>query len=275
MWEDCESTVERNTMRILEILEARKVGATFFVLGWVAERFPEMIRAIAAAGHEIASHGYNHELVYSLTPEAFRADVARSRALLEQISGRPVKGYRAPCFSITEWAIDILHDEGYTYDSSMMPTIAHDRYGRLDGIDARHAIVELREGFTEVCVSCISLGGKGIPWGGGGYFRLSPFSLWMKVIASIRVAGLPYFFYIHPWEIDPDHPCPGGIGAVNRFRQRINQSRCEQRFVALANAFKWTTIGDLIKIWGEGEPKRLPSEIATRRTIFTSGRTKR
>jgi peptidoglycan/xylan/chitin deacetylase (PgdA/CDA1 family) len=98
MWEDCESTVERNTMRILEILEARKVGATFFVLGWVAERFPEMIRAIAAAGHEIASHGYNHELVYSLTPEAFRADVARSRALLEQISGRPVKVYRAPCF---------------------------------------------------------------------------------------------------------------------------------------------------------------------------------
>jgi len=275
MWEDCEPTVERNTMRMLEILEERGIRATFFILGWIAARWPELVKAIAADGHEIASHGYHHELVYSLTPQAFRADVARSRAILEDISGQPVRGYRAPCFSITDWAIEILRDEGYSYDSSMMPTFAHDRYGKLDGIDARQAVVEVREGFTEVCVSCIPLRGRGIPWGGGGYFRLAPFTLWMRGVASIHGAGLPYVFYIHPWEIDPDHPCPSGIGALNRFRQRINLGRCEKRFAALADAFEWTTIGDLIEIWGETGPHSLSPEIAQQRNIATNGRKKR
>lgn len=253
-WDGCATRVERNTMRMLGILEELHVRGTFFVLGWIAERHPGLVRSIVAGGHELASHGYGHELVYAMTPEAFRADVARSRALLEDISGCAVRGYRAPCFSITGWAIDILQEEGYAYDSSMMPALAHDRYGRLDGIDGSRPIVPLRDGFDEVCISCLSLRGRGIPWGGGGYFRLAPFALWMKGIDRIRRTGAPYVFYIHPWEIDPDHPCPAGIGRVNRFRQRVHLGKCEARFAAIAGALEWTTVGDLVGQWRARQP---------------------
>jgi polysaccharide deacetylase family protein (PEP-CTERM system associated) len=146
-WEQCELRVERNTMRMLEILDACNARATFFVLGWVAEKCPQLVRAIAAAGHEVASHGYGHEFVYSLRPSEFRSDVLRSKQYLEDLTGKPVRGYRAPCFSITEWAIPILQDVGFDYDSSVVPSVAHDRYGRLDGMDAGRPVVLLREGF--------------------------------------------------------------------------------------------------------------------------------
>ena len=137
-------------MRMMEILDARKARATFFVLGWVAEKCPDLVRTIAAAGHEVASHGYGHEHVYSLRPSEFRSDVLRSKRYLEDLTGKAVRGYRAPCFSITEWAIPILQDAGFDYDSSVVPTVAHDRYGRLNGMHAGRPIVSLREGFYEV-----------------------------------------------------------------------------------------------------------------------------
>src|SRR5262245_49134119 len=135
-WTTRESRVERNTNRMLEILNVSKARATFFVLGWVAERYPQLVRAISEAGHEVASHGYGHELVHSLSPGEFRSDVVRSKKYLEDLTGTAVRGYRAPCFSITEWAIPILQRAGFDYDSSVVPTVMHDRYGRLDGMHA-------------------------------------------------------------------------------------------------------------------------------------------
>jgi polysaccharide deacetylase family protein (PEP-CTERM system associated) len=245
-WDACEQRVERNTMRLLDILEEAEVRATFFVLGWVAERCPLLVRRIAEAGHEVACHGYGHQLIGSLQPAEFREDVARAKHCIEDQLGAPVRGYRAPSFSITEWAIPILQELGFDYDSSIVPTIAHDRYGKLAGMDARRPITLLREGFHEVSISCLRLGKRGIPWGGGGYFRLAPYALWLQGVRTILRSGRPYVFYIHPWEIDRDQPRVAGMKPFEMFRHRINLSRCEERFVALAGAFPWTTIRDLI-----------------------------
>jgi polysaccharide deacetylase family protein (PEP-CTERM system associated) len=253
-WERCELRVERNTMRLMEILDARKARATFFVLGWVAEKCPDLVRAIAAAGHEVASHGYGHEHVYSLRPSEFRSDVLRSKRYLEDLTGTAVRGYRAPCFSITEWAIPILQDAGFDYDSSVVPTVAHDRYGQLNGMHAGRPIVSLREGFYEAGISCIrvGVGKRGIPWGGGGYFRLVPYALWLAGVHAILRSGTPYIFYIHPWEIDPGQPRAAGIDLANGFRQRVNLHRCEERFASLVGAFEWMPICDLVDQWKAG-----------------------
>ena len=248
-WENCELRVECNTMRMLEILDETHARATFFILGWVAEKCPQLVHAIADAGHEVASHGYGHEPVYSLEPREFRSDVLRSKLFLEDLTGKPVRGYRAPCFSITDWAIPILQDLGFDYDSSAVPTVAHDRYGQLNGMDAGKPVVLLRDGFYEVCISCLRLGKRGIPWGGGGYFRLLPYALWLRGVRAIFESGIPYVFYIHPWEIDPGQPRVAGMTAINNFRQRINLHRCEQRFTALAGTFEWMPICDLVDRW--------------------------
>jgi polysaccharide deacetylase family protein (PEP-CTERM system associated) len=248
-WDLHQLRVEHNTMRMLEILSDQGARATFFVLGWVAQRCPQLVRAISDAGHEVASHGHGHDLVYAIGPDAFRADVARSKAMIEDLTGAQVRGYRAPCFSITDWAIPILQDAGYSYDSSVVPAVAHDRYGRLDGVDRGTPISELRDGFHEVSVSCLPLGKRGIPWGGGGYFRLIPYPLWRVGVRAIQRAGVPYVFYIHPWEIDPGQPLPGGVTRINRFRQCVNLSRCEARFAAISGDFNWTTVGGLLDQW--------------------------
>jgi len=254
-WDKCQLRVEQNTMRLLEILEARKARATFFILGWVAVRCPQLVRAIVAQGHEVASHGYAHQHVYSLEPDEFRQDIVRSKAVLEDITGRPVRGYRAPSFSITDWAITILQEEGFRYDSSMVPTVAHDRYGRLSGIEAGKPIVLLRDGFYEVCVSCLPIGERGIPWGGGGYFRFVPYGVWLRGVRAILNSGLPYVFYIHPWEIDPGQPRVQGMKVTHQFRQRVNLHRCEGRFAALVSAFQWMPVCDLLDRWQAGETR--------------------
>ncbi len=246
-WDGQESRVVRNTNRILELLEERGARATFFVLGWVAERHPELIRRIAAAGHEIASHGYGHDLLYTLTPAEFRADVDRGKKLLEDLTGQRVTGYRAPSFSITDWAVTILQELGFEYDSSVFPTVAHDRYGRLTGVDAGQTVLELRPGFYELCISCLPLGKRGLPWGGGGYFRMLPYPAWRAGVQRILASGSPYMFYLHPWEIDPGQPRVHGLSAVSRFRHYLNLARCESRFAALLADFQWTTVRDVLE----------------------------
>jgi len=248
-WDTRERRVERNTGRILDLMADHGARGTFFILGWVAERHPELIRRIAAGGHEIASHGYGHELVYSLSPADFRRDVLRSKQILEDVSGQPVTGYRAPCFSITNWAVEILQELGFEYDSSVFPTVAHDRYGRLTGVEMGRPVVELRPGFHEVCISCLPVGGRGLPWGGGGYFRLMPFAAWRAGIRRILRTGSPYVFYIHPWEIDPGQPRVEGLSRMNRFRHYVNLDRSEPRLAALLADFRWATVRDVLDGW--------------------------
>ena len=246
-WEDRESRVERNTDRMLQLLDEHEVTCTCFILGWVAERFPELVKRIADAGHEIASHGTNHDLIYSLSHDAFREDVRRSKDTLEQLTGHVVRGYRAPSFSITDWAIDILQELGFTYDSSAFPTVAHDRYGKLEGMNAAEPVKEIRPGFHEVCVSCLQQGKRGIPWGGGGYFRMFPYALFKHGITKILRTGSPYVFYIHPWEIDPGQPRVRGLKRSHAFRHTVNLKRCEARWNTLLGDFQWTTLADLLQ----------------------------
>jgi polysaccharide deacetylase family protein (PEP-CTERM system associated) len=248
-WDSQERRVERNTMRILELLGQGQARATFFILGWVAERHPGLIRRIAEAGHEIASHGYGHDLLYNLTEAEFRADIERSKKLLEDITGKQILGYRAPSFSITDWAITILQEMGFEYDSSVFPTVAHDRYGRLAGVDAHRPILELRPNFFEVCISCLPLGSRGLPWGGGGYFRMIPYLPWQAGVRRILSTGAPYVFYIHPWEIDPGQPRVKGLGRLNRFRHYLNLGRCEDRYRTLVTSFRWTTLKSVLENW--------------------------
>lgn len=246
-WDDRERRVECNTDRMLELMAERDVTCTCFILGWIADRHPELIKRIAEGGHEIASHGYGHELIYNLSQDEFRQDIDRTKKLLEDLTGQKVSGYRAPSFSITDWAIPILQDVGYTYDSSAFPTVAHDRYGKLTGMEAGKPIVTLREGFTEICISCVSLAGRGIPWGGGGYFRLLPYPIFRRGVKRILKRGMPYIFYIHPWEIDPGQPRLKRLKKSHAFRHYVNLDKCESRWSQLLNDFQWTTMAKLLE----------------------------
>lgn len=245
-WDERELRVERNTDRMLELMAERNVRCTCFVLGWVAERCPSLVKRIAAAGHEVASHGYGHDLIYSLERHAFREDLLRAKGLIEDATGRPVLGYRAPSFSITDWAIDELLETGHRYDSSAFPTVAHDRYGKLTGMNAGEPISELRPGFYEVCVSVLRVGRRGLPWGGGGYFRLIPYSLFKRGVQRVLNSHTPYVFYIHPWEIDAAQPRVDGLTKTQRFRHYNNLARCESRFASLLEHFEWTPIADVL-----------------------------
>jgi len=243
-WSAMESRVCRNTDRLLDILAQHGVSGTFFVLGAVAERHPDLVRRIAAHGHEIASHGYAHRLVYDQTREAFRADVSRAKALLEDATGRPVSGYRAPSYSITTrslWAFDVLIETGHRYDASIFP-IHHDRYGIP--ASARHMYRVKRAGGTllELPASTCRMIGMNLPMGGGGYFRLLPYAWTRFGIESVnRIDGRPAIFYIHPWEIDPEQPRLA-CSAFTRFRHYRNLHRTEERLHRLLEDFRFAPV---------------------------------
>jgi polysaccharide deacetylase family protein (PEP-CTERM system associated) len=247
-WSDFESRVCRNTERLLEIFAEAGVTSTFFVLGWVAERFPTLVRRIAEAGHEIASHGYEHRLIYQTRPAEFREDLRRARAAIEAASGSPVLGYRAPSYSITTrslWALDVLIEEGYLYDASIFP-IRHDRYGIPSA--PRHPYVITRPSGTlwELPGATVRWTGQNLPIGGGGYFRLLPYGWTARGIASVnRREGKPITFYLHPWEIDPDQP---RLAApfVSRFRHYYNLSETESRLRRLLSEFRFGPASSLL-----------------------------
>jgi polysaccharide deacetylase family protein (PEP-CTERM system associated) len=246
-WEGMESRVCANTERLLVIFEEAGIQATFFVLGWVAERFPWLVHAIADAGHEIASHGYGHRLVYDLTPEAFREDVRRAKDLLESTGGKPVYGYRAPSYSVTSrslWALDVLIEEGYRYDTSIFP-IHHDRYGIPTS--PRHPYVLSREGdLVEAPASTVRWGPFNLPIGGGGYFRILPYAWTSWGIKRLNeVEGTPAIFYLHPWEIDPEQPRLTAP-ALGQFRHYFNLGRTEARLRSLIREFPFSTMTALL-----------------------------
>ena len=207
-WHRYERRVLANTERVLALLDDRGVKATFFILSWNAERHPELVRRIAEAGHEIASHGYGHGLAYELGEQAFRNDVERSKKLLEDLTGTPVLGYRAPSFSITKrslWALDVLMDLGFRYDSSVFPV--QDRLYGIPGAE-RFPFPIVRDGrtLTEVPISTVRWGGRTLPLGGGAYLRLLPYVYTRWGVRRVAQEGKPAIIYVHPWELDPDQP---------------------------------------------------------------------
>ena len=249
LWEGFESRVCSNTDRLLQLFDSYEVKATFFVLGWVAERYPALVRRIVAEGHELASHGYGHRLVYDQTPKAFREDVRRAKGLLETASGTQVLGYRAPSYSITPkslWALDILIEEGYRYDSSIFP-IRHDRYGIP--VSPRHPYLLERPGgaLVEAPASTTRLGAWNLPVAGGGYFRILPYEWTRWGISRVnRLEGRPTIFYLHPWEIDPDQPRLKA-GALSRFRHYRNLAETDARLRRLLNDFRFGPMSGVLK----------------------------
>lgn len=208
-WGERDSRVVANTRRLLECFAANQVKGTFFILGWVAERFPALVREIAALGHEVASHGFHHQLIYTLTPDQFREDVRRAKRTIEDAAGCQVRGYRAPSFSIVRsslWALDVLIEEGHAYDASVFP-IHHDRYGIPEAPRRAHVIERAAGSIVEVPASTVRAGRSNLPIAGGGYFRLLPYRFTQWGIARVNaVDGEPVVFYLHPWEVDPEQP---------------------------------------------------------------------
>ncbi|WP_417566839.1 XrtA system polysaccharide deacetylase [Marinobacter sp.] len=247
-WSSMEYRVEANTDRLLELFSERDVKATFFTLGWVAERSPELIRRIQNAGHEIASHGYSHQLVYNQTPEVFRDETRKSKQLLEDITGKSITGYRAASYSITaqsRWALDILCEEGFTWDSSIFP-VHHDRYG-MPGTPHEPYRLEAPGGGTliEFPLSTCPLGNYRLPIAGGGYFRLYPYWLSRWGLGKINRAGQPFIFYLHPWEIDTGQPRLE-VKALSRFRHYNNLNKCMGRLERLLGDFRFSSVSDVL-----------------------------
>lgn len=248
-WDSIESRVVANTERILDIFQDTDVRATFFVLGWVAERYPGLVRRIAAAGHELASHGYAHRLVYDLTPSMFREDIRRSKIVMEQAAGVAVRGYRAPSYSVTPrslWALDILIDEGFTYDASIFP-IHHDRYGIP--LSPRHAyrINRERGEILEAPASTVRWGPFNFPVAGGGYFRILPYEWTRWGISRInREEQRAAIFYIHPWEVDPDQPRLSG-SLLSRFRHYRNLDKTEARLRRMLKDFRFGPMTSILR----------------------------
>jgi len=238
-WDTYPCRVERNVDVILGLLEAAQAKATFFTLGWIAERYPQMIRRVGDAGHEVASHGFGHERATEQDRAAFLADIRLAKAVLEDIGGREVTGYRAPNFSVGDgnpWAFDCMVEAGYRYSSSLYP-IRHDHYGVPDAPRFAHRV---RPGLLEVPVATVRMFGNNLPAGGGGYFRLLPYALSRWSIRRINgVDRMPAMFYFHPWEVDPEQPRVDGVGAKARFRHYVNLGRMEARLSALLADFRW------------------------------------
>lgn len=245
-WDRIPARVCRNIDRILELFAREEVKATFFTLGWVAQKHPSMIRNIAAAGHEIASHGEEHTRIGILGKEAFFDDVDRTKKQLEDISGLPVVGYRAPSFSITSettWAYDALSEAGYEYSSSVYP-IAHDHYGLPDA--PRFPYRAAGSSMLEIPISSLRLFGRNWPGAGGGYFRLLPVTYAKWVInRNNKNDRMPSVFYFHPWEIDPDQPRVQGLPARTRFRHYVNLGRFEKRLRDMLSSFRWGRMDDI------------------------------
>jgi polysaccharide deacetylase family protein (PEP-CTERM system associated) len=247
-WERMESRVVANTLRLLDLFEEHDVRATFFVLGWVGERYPGLVKTIARRGHEIASHGFAHRLIYDQTPAAFREDVRRAKRLLEDACGRRVIGYRAPSYSITPkslWALDILLEEGYEYDSSIFP-IRHDRYGIPVSARQPYRIDRKVGSLVEVPGSTTQVGPLNLPVAGGGYFRILPY--WWTKWGISRVnerEGRPAVFYLHPWEIDPDQPrlAAGRLGCFRHYR---HLAETEGRLRQLLRDFRFDAIESVV-----------------------------
>jgi polysaccharide deacetylase family protein (PEP-CTERM system associated) len=249
-WDDRPSRVGENTTRMLDLFDAAATRATFFVLGWIAERYPQIVRQIQARGHEVASHGFAHELAHAQTRHEFRADVRRAKSLLEEISGTQVRGFRAPTFSIGSanwWAYEVLAEEGYEYSSSIYP-VSHDLYGMPTAPRKPFRPIGAHA-FLEIPVATVRLLGNNRPCGGGGYFRLFPYTMSRWCIRRVnRIDAMSCVFYCHPWELDMDQPRITLAPLKSRVRHYVNISAMEQRLARLLHDFSWSRIDKVYSI---------------------------
>lgn len=248
-WDGISSRVEQNTRRLLDVFGDAGTTATFFVLGWVADRFPGLVREIHDRGHEIACHGYSHRLVYEQTPKEFRAETLRSKALLENLSGEAVVGYRAASYSITaesQWALDILVEAGFRYDSSIFP-VRHDLYGMPNAQRFPHVLTTKNGAeLVEFPPTTARIFGQNLPAAGGGYFRLYPYVLSRWLLRRVNeVEGRPGIFYLHPWELDSEQPRVT-VGWRSRFRHYNNLHKCEERLQKLLGEFRFAPVRDVL-----------------------------
>ena len=252
-WPDYETRVVQNTERILGILAEHTLQATFFFLGWVAQRHPYLVQRVRKEGHEIATHGYSHRLISEQGPEEFRRDVERSLHVLEEITGERVLGYRAPSYSVTPqtaWALDVLQGLGLKYDSSLFP-INHD-LGGYPG-SPRHPY-QVQEGFWEFPLTTWRFWKWNVPVGGGGYLRLYPYCLTRKAVRSVNEDGIPAVIYVHPWEFDPDQPRIGGARLLSRIRHYQNLDKTEGRFRSLCTDFDLAPLEEVLRSWTARQP---------------------
>jgi polysaccharide deacetylase family protein (PEP-CTERM system associated) len=245
-WDSIPCRVERNVEIILGLLDDAGASATFFSLGWIVERYPNIARQIVENGHELASHGYGHQRATDLSPDQFRQDVSRAKQVLEDAGGVEVKGYRAPSFSINasnRWALDILAETGHMYSSSIYP-VKHDHYGSPDA--PRHPYrPNGDEGILELPPTTVAMFGRNLPAAGGGYFRLMPYSLSRWLLEQVnRKEAAPCMFYFHPWEVDPEQPRPGRMDAKTRFRHYVNLERMEGKLARLLKDFSWGRVDE-------------------------------
>lgn len=266
-WDQYPSRVVAGTHRALALCERHSVRGTCFVLGWVARRFPQLVRDIAAAGHEVGCHSEWHRLVYDLSPDEFRHDLIASRDILEQILGRSVTAYRAPSFSITRWstwALPILAEEGFTLDASIFP-VHHDRYGMPGSPVTPYAVVTPHGAIREFPGSTIQIAGRDLPVGGGGYLRLYPATVTERLLARIEHSGRPFMVYVHPWEFDPDQPRLSGSWK-SRFRHYVGLHTTERKLDRLMQQFRFDTMTAALDGWEQtqGPLPVLPFELSQR-----------
>jgi polysaccharide deacetylase family protein (PEP-CTERM system associated) len=243
-WDRYELRVDQNTQKILDLLDEFDVRATFFVLGWVANRLPELVEEIDSRGHEVASHGYNHQLLYEQSTAEIRRDLRQSIDVLEPLVENSIRGYRAPSFSITDEALEILADLGFGYDSSSFPVQSHDRYGSVINSSSK-TFVELNCDIVEAQLPRLEALGKGFPWAGGGYFRFIPYPVFRRGVEQITQER-DYIFYLHPWELDPEQPRFNDLPFSSRLRHYTNLSKTRYRLRQLLADFDWQPIGDVV-----------------------------
>lgn len=244
-WDKCELRIEDNTSRILDLLDKYNVKATFFVLGWLAERVPDLIKMIEQNGHEIASHGYSHISLNKLTKEDFELDLKKALQIKEQIIQKGIQGYRSPSFSITpatSWAFEVLVNNGITYDSSVFPLSYHPDYGYPGSQTIIHSPVE---GLIEIPLNVLNVMGLKIPFGGGGYFRLYPYFISNFLMKNHNKKDIPFVFYLHPWEIDHLQPRLN-IAMIKKFRHYYNLKNTLSKFEKVLKQYSFTTIQKLI-----------------------------
>lgn len=241
LWDSFDLRVWKNTLRVLDILDefAFQPKATFFILGWVAKRLPALVREISNRGHEVASHGYGHTLCHKMDPAAFFEDLISSKAMLEDITGQAVLGYRAPSFSINEKALNLVREAGYLYDSSFNSFSSNSRYGHLDlsGFSKKSGVHQITRSFFEIPISNLRFKNNILPLGGGGYFRLFPFQLFKQGICAMLKKEKAFVFYVHPWEFDPNQPRVHQASLGFKFRHYVNLDRTQKKLEAMISCF--------------------------------------